>query len=122
MMKKISILAGLSTEYTNHCIRATTITNLANKGHSLDVIKNVSGHKRTESVDRYVKRITATKKKKISNDLSFCLKGENEETTEKIESQKIIAIENQPACNGSSSVKQPTVTLEKDGCLLKIFL
>ena len=73
MMKKISFAAGLGRTYTNHCIRATVVTELAGKGYSVNEIQNVTGHKRPESVNRYVKRISASKKQKISNDLSISL-------------------------------------------------
>lgn len=43
MMKGISKRAGLQFEYTNHCIRATVVTNLTEAGHSLQEIKYVTG-------------------------------------------------------------------------------
>ena len=73
LMKIISENAGLSQIYTNHCIRATVVTEMAEKGYQMEDIMGVTGHKRTDSVQRYIKRITPTKKMKISNDLSESL-------------------------------------------------
>ena len=75
MMKTISVSARLSMNYTNHCIRATVVTELNDKGYTVQDIQTVTGHKRPESVNRYIKRATPTKKKRISNDLSNSLHG-----------------------------------------------
>ena len=77
LMKKISFEAELGTVYTNHSIRATVVTELSEKGYSVSDIQNVTGHKRSESVNRYVKRITPTKKQKISHDLTSSLHGQS---------------------------------------------
>src|SRR5262249_41536853 len=44
---------GLSKQYTNHCVRVTVVTVLANGGMDVAAIKAVTGHKNSESVDRY---------------------------------------------------------------------
>ena len=75
MMKSISTKAGLSMTFTNHCIRATVVTELNEKGYSVQEIQTVTGHKRPESVSKYIKRTTPTKKQKMSNDLSSSLHG-----------------------------------------------
>ena len=45
MMKDISIDAKLTTIYTNHSIRATTITNLDSAGLEARHIMSISGHR-----------------------------------------------------------------------------
>ena len=70
MMKTVSTNANLSRLYTNHCVRATCVTQLANKGFSISEIQAVTGHKRQDSVQRYIKQIESSKKQKMSNALS----------------------------------------------------
>lgn len=72
MMKKISINAKLSTEYTNHCIRATSVTILDQSGIEARHIMAVSGH-RSESSIRSYSRTSIGMKRKMSGNLSkFC--------------------------------------------------
>ncbi|XP_071830575.1 uncharacterized protein [Apostichopus japonicus] len=50
MMVKISEKAKLSQKYTNHCVRATTITTLSNAGIETLVIMAMSGHRNESSI------------------------------------------------------------------------
>ena len=52
-MKRLSHTAELSTEYTNHCIRATTITILNDSGFESRHIVTVSGQKNQASLTSY---------------------------------------------------------------------
>ena len=64
-MKTISKKAGLETEYTNHCIRATSITALHRAGTDAQSITYVSGHKHVTGLEPVWNRIQlapATKK------------------------------------------------------------
>ena len=60
MMKKISVAAGLSKVYTNHCIRATSITVLHRAGLDGNAITAISGHKSVDSLKRYQRPVTIT--------------------------------------------------------------
>uniref|UniRef100_A0A1I8FWV1 Phage_integrase domain-containing protein n=1 Tax=Macrostomum lignano TaxID=282301 RepID=A0A1I8FWV1_9PLAT len=80
MMKNISRRAGLQLEYTNHCVRASVVTYLAEAGHSVREIKTVTGHRTDAAVDRYVKRISEKRKQQISNSLTSALHGTVSET------------------------------------------
>lgn len=73
IMKDISKDAELSTIYTNHCVRVTTISNMSRKGYSAEEIATVSGHKSAASVQRYVRKLNDHDKRKISDDLSSAL-------------------------------------------------
>ena len=53
MMRKISTEAGLSRVYTNHCVRATTITLLSHAGVETREIMKISGHRNEASVRCY---------------------------------------------------------------------
>ena len=61
MMKKISIAAGCSKIYTNHCLRATTCTLLDHAGCKSRDIMSVSGHKSETSIKHYVRTSEETK-------------------------------------------------------------
>ena len=54
-MKTISEDAGLSQTYTNHCIRATCITNLDNSGKEARHIMALTGHKSADSIRSYAR-------------------------------------------------------------------
>ena len=72
-MKKISNAANLSRIYTNHCIRSTVVCQLKESGMSNDDISSVTGHKNSESIQRYVRKRRDTDKQKISDCLSNSL-------------------------------------------------
>jgi site-specific recombinase XerD len=60
-MKVLSKEAKLSVEYTNHSIRATTITILDRNGYEARHIMSVSGHKSESSLKSYTKTGELTK-------------------------------------------------------------
>ena len=66
MMKEISIAANLSQVYTNHCIRATSVTLLDRAGVPVHRIMRVSGHRNEESVQVYCQRQTLQQQKQCS--------------------------------------------------------
>jgi len=76
MMKTISKDAGLSTSYTNHCVRVTVVTELKEQGFSNEDITNVTGHKSASSVSRYYRQRNDSEKRKLSESLhsGFCEK------------------------------------------------
>jgi hypothetical protein len=57
-IKAISIDAGLSQLYTNHCIRASCITALDDGGMEARHIMNVSGRKSETSINSYSTNVT----------------------------------------------------------------
>ena len=75
-MKNISNAANLSRVYTNHCIRSTVVCQLKESGMSNDDISSVTGHKNSESIQRYVRKRRDTDKQKISDCLSNSLSSE----------------------------------------------
>ena len=60
-MKVLSKEAKLSVEYTNHSIRATTITILGRNGYEARHIMSVSGHRSERSLKSYTKTADLTK-------------------------------------------------------------
>ena len=71
-MKKLSTDAKLSYNYTgSHSIRATVITVLDESGYEARHIMAVSGHKSENSIRSYAARTSLSKKRKMSEALSF---------------------------------------------------
>ena len=80
-MSNLSEEAGLSKRYTNHCIRATSITTLDHKGVEARHIMSVSGHKSESSIKCYSTKLSDEKKRQMSDILctnipSKCMKAE----------------------------------------------
>ena len=69
MMSNISKDAELSLIYTNHCVRATCITNLDRKGTDERHIVGISGHKNNYSIISNSSRLTQEKQFEISKTL-----------------------------------------------------
>ena len=63
LMTNISKLAHLSMNYTNHSIRATTITEMDEAGVASRHIR-ISGHKREASIKNYSNRLSDKKRGK----------------------------------------------------------
>ena len=78
MMKEISKRASLSHVYTNHSIRSTVVTCLQEKKHTIEDCQLVTGQKRKESVERYLKRKPFSQKQQISDSLKSGLRGIDE--------------------------------------------
>ena len=64
-MPKISQEAGLSKAYTNHCIRATVITLLANEGVDATDTIAITGHKNVQSLLPYLRKLGDDKRRHI---------------------------------------------------------
>ena len=64
-MKKLSQAAGCTRLYTNHCVRATTITTLSRAGIFDHDICYVSGHRSKESLSVYKAKPTSKKRLEI---------------------------------------------------------
>ena len=75
-MKKLSIEAKLSCVYTNHSIRATTITILDECGYEARHIMALSGHRSESSI-----RLSLSTKRKMSETLSESLNNKKTVTT-----------------------------------------
>lgn len=69
-MKKLSKHANLSTEYTNHSIRATVITALDQNNIEARHICGISGHRSEETIRSYSKRCPSKKKREMADIMS----------------------------------------------------
>ena len=72
-MKVLSGKAGLSQIYTNHCIRATTVTNLNDKGFEARDIMATTGHKSEYSIKAYASRCQEKKRRQMSDALAVSI-------------------------------------------------
>ena len=70
-MENISSKAELSERYTNHCIRASTITALYQRGVDAKQICAITKHKDERSLSHYISQTTSEKK---GNAPGFCKK------------------------------------------------
>ena len=76
MVKDISEAAALSKIYTNHCVRATSITLCSNAGFTNLHIMSISGHRNEQSLQRYNRRPSTSRLKHWSEVLSEALGNE----------------------------------------------
>ena len=72
-MKTISAKAGLSTLYTNHCIRVICITSLDQRNIEARHIMSVSGHKSETSIKSYSRCVSESKKQEMLSVLRSCI-------------------------------------------------
>ena len=74
-MKNFSVLANLSSNYTNHCLRATCITTLDQSGFEARQIMAVSGQKSETSIRSYSHHASEQKKREMSLALTTHMTG-----------------------------------------------
>ena len=82
-MRVLSIQANLSAEYTNHSIRATTISILNRRGYLAKHIMCVSGHKNENSIAKLFNRAAGQTTK---TEMADCLNSVIQNTQELLES------------------------------------
>ena len=70
IMKEISKKAGLSQIYTNHCVRASTVTHLYQAGVNTQQICSITKHKNESTLSHY---ISSTSDDRVSRLLSNSL-------------------------------------------------
>ena len=73
IMKEISLGAGLSKTYTNHCVRATAITLWSDSSVPARHIMSISGHANEQSLASYNSRPSTSQLKNCSEILSHAL-------------------------------------------------
>ena len=67
MMKTISTEKGLSRAYSNHSVRATTITRLSDAGVETRHIMNLTGHRNPHSIMSYNRDSSERQKRQFAN-------------------------------------------------------
>ena len=66
LMENISLKAELSEKYTNHCIRASTVTALFHRGVDTKQICEITKHKDERSLTHYISETTSAQKRHYS--------------------------------------------------------
>ena len=75
-VKTLSTEAGLSRTYTNHCLRATSITVLDRSGFEARHIMSVSGHQSETSIRSYASHVDEKMKKDMAMTISASISGQ----------------------------------------------
>lgn len=87
LMKTISKNAGLSQVYTNHSVRATTITALHRGGVDTSSIIAVTNHKNINSLSHYIDGLSEAEKQHCSGVLAHTLASTSTATADIIDQQ-----------------------------------
>ena len=116
-MKNISKEASLSMTYTNHCIRASVVTSLSNADVPLADIQVVTGHRKIETIQHYDKRVSVSKRIRLSHKLTDCMNGSHEQI-DNVEDRNV-SVE---ISSSTKTHKDPVAVLEKDGMKLSFYI
>ena len=108
LMKHISKDSELSRIYTNHCIRATSVTVLSSEGHEANDIIVISGHKNPSSLIQYTLKVGDEKRRKMSKSLTAYIKGEKKSIPDSTVS---VPPERSPETEDKSTVLVPTAQI-----------
>ncbi|CAB4029670.1 hypothetical protein AWC38_SpisGene10896 [Paramuricea clavata] len=114
-MRNMSQRAGISPYYTNHSLRATTVTVLSSNKVETRKIKAVTGHRSDTSIESYCARPTLSQFKQMSSTLSSFVHGE--ENTAATSSSSIIptpVAPRQHPAESSATVANSTVTFGRN--------
>lgn len=115
MMKQISIGAGLSKKYTNHCVRATAITMWSDSCVPARHIMSISGHANEQSLASYNRRPSTSQLKNCSDVLSYALqKG-------RAPQQTATAVASLPASSSSTITSTAVAQIPSDSSVQGIF-
>lgn len=82
MMRTLSEQAGLAAQYTNHCLRATSISLLDEAGYEGRAIQKISGHKSMESLSHYSNQVSTHVLKNMSSILEGNISGATSEVAQ----------------------------------------
>ena len=75
LMERISLKATLSQRYTNHCVRASTITTLYQQGIDVKQICAITKHRDERSLKHYTNQTTSAQKRECSRRLNETFTG-----------------------------------------------
>ena len=104
IMTNISKKAGLSTTYTCHCVRASTITTLLESGVDPTVIVQITKHKNVSSLQHYVSGLSDKEHQKTHDILARALSSVQGKKSDKQETLGEL-----PECNFDKGDEQGTL-------------
>ena len=70
IMERLSVKAELSQRYTNHCVRASAVTHLFQRGVDTKKICSITKHKDERSLTHYINQTTSEQKRECSRILT----------------------------------------------------
>ena len=111
-MSRISTEAQLTNRFTNHCVRASTITTLKHQGFSNSDICSVTGHKREESLVHYCKEPSDASKNAMSKALYS--KGEKSTPTSTISAPIPVSNATRALTTLSDQIDNPSTSTDLD--------
>ena len=129
-MKTISRDANLHNVYTNHCIRVSLVTWLKENDVPNDEIKAVTNQKSDASIDRYNKRMTSAKKRKLSEKITEQLRSStantvalpSESTSAATQAVQINQLFIAKGGDEPQMDEKPTLVIEKNGAKVLVYL
>ena len=101
MMPTLSRKAGLSQVYTNHCVRASTVTALHTAGIEGQRICQLTKHKNESSLAHYVSGSSSAQKRECSEILSGSLIGEQPRSSSTLVQHQNSTTTNSAAANSA---------------------
>ena len=113
-LRNMSERAGIFPYYTNHSLRATTVTVLSSKNVETRKIKAVTGHRSNTSIQSYCERPTGSQFKQMSSTLSSFVDGKynaNGSTSSSMSSNAVVS--HQTPENTAPAVTNKSLSLEK---------
>ena len=107
LLRVMTKRAGIEPPLTNHSIRETSVTVLANANVETRLIKSITGHKSDTSIESYSGRPSTSQQQVMSSILSSYIYPDDSTTT------SIQNKENQIVQESNTSAVIPTVSLAK---------
>ena len=113
MLRNMSERAGISPYYTNHSLRATTVTVLSSNNVETQKIKAVTGHRSDTSIESYCERPTLGQFKHMSLTLSSFVHGKENTAASSSITSTPVAPRQSPA-ESSPTVANSTISLGRN--------
>ena len=113
MLRNMSERAGISPYYTNHSLRATTVTVLSSNNVETQKIKAVTGHRSDTSIESYCERPTLGQFKHMSSTLRSSVHGKENTAASSSITSTPVAPRQSPA-ESSPTVANSTVSLGRN--------
>lgn len=104
-MSRLSVEAGLSRRYTNHCIRATVATGLKRRGVDNHAIMSVTGHRNQQSLESYVEGLSEEQSRDLSTEIHSLATGSRRRVPQ---TESVVRVESAPTTVSSTASSENT--------------
>lgn len=112
LMENISLKAELSEKYTNHCIRASTVTSLFQRGVDAKQICEITKHKDERSLTHYIPQTSSAQKRHCSRLLQEAFDGHSASETSLQESHRSSTNSESSNIAGASAITSVSQSLQ----------